>query len=297
MNVYDSVNLNEILEANPDVTCIGAFDGVHLGHQTLINMAKSISSKYQILTFDPVPKKFFNNMHKLLSTKDMKVELLSRFSPESIIFLNFEDVKDLIPEDFCNILNNKLNTKSIVVGKDFKFGKNREGDVNFLIKYFGNSNVHVLNDYVVNDSKISSTLIKSTINEGKLELANQYLGYSFKLKGKVEHGNRMGHKIGFPTANINVDVNLVTPKFGVYEVDVTKDDKTYKGVMNIGNRPTVSNDLKLSYEVHILDFDEDIYGSFLEVKFVSFIRDEIKFDNIEELKNQISIDIKSIKNK
>ena len=297
MNVYDSLNLNEILEANPDVTCIGAFDGVHLGHQALINMAKSISSKYQILTFDPVPKKFFNNMHKLLSTKDMKVDLLSRFSPESIIFLNFEDVKDLIPEDFCNILNNKLNTKSIVVGKDFKFGKNREGDVNFLIKYFGNSNVHVLNDYVVNDSKISSTLIKSTINEGKLELANQYLGYSFKLKGKVEHGNRMGHKIGFPTANINVDVNLVTPKFGVYEVDVTKADKTYKGVMNIGNRPTVSNDLKLSYEVHILDFDEDIYGSFLEVKFVSFIRDEIKFDNIEELKNQISIDIKSIKNK
>mgnify|MGYP001058533067 FL=1 len=297
MNVYDSVNLNEILEANPDVTCIGAFDGVHLGHQALINMAKSISSKYQILTFDPVPKKFFNNMHKLLSTKDMKVDLLSRFSPESIIFLNFEDVKDLIPEDFCNILNNKLNTKSIVVGKDFKFGKNREGDVNFLIKYFGNSNVHVLNDYVVNDSKISSTLIKSTINEGKLELANQYLGYSFKLKGKVEHGNRMGHKIGFPTANINVDVNIVTPKFGVYEVDVTKADKTYKGVMNIGNRPTVSNDLKLSYEVHILDFDEDIYGSFLGVELVSFIRDEIKFDNIEELKNQISIDIKSIKNK
>jgi len=297
MNVYDSVNLNEILEANPDVTCIGAFDGVHLGHQALINMAKSISSKYQILTFDPVPKKFFNNMHKLLSTKDMKVDLLSRFSPESILFLNFEDVKDLIPEDFCNILNNKLNTKSIVVGKDFKFGKNREGDVNFLIKYFGNSNVHVLNDYVVNDSKISSTLIKSTINEGKLELANQYLGYSFKLKGKVEHGNRMGHKIGFPTANINVDVNIVTPKFGVYEVDVTKADKTYKGVMNIGNRPTVSNDLKLSYEVHILDFDEDIYGSFLGVELVSFIRDEIKFDNIEELKNQISIDIKSIKNK
>ena len=297
MNVYDSLNLNEILEANPDVTCIGAFDGVHLGHQALINMAKSISSKYQILTFDPVPKKFFNNMHKLLSTKDMKVDLLGRLSPESIIFLNFEDVKDLIPEDFCNILNNKLNTKSIVVGKDFKFGKNREGDVNFLIKYFGNSNVHVLNDYVVNDSKISSTLIKSTINEGKLELANQYLGYSFKLKGKVEHGNRMGHKIGFPTANINVDVNLVTPKFGVYEVDVTKADKTYKGVMNIGNRPTVSNDLKLSYEVHILDFDEDIYGSFLGVELVSFIRDEIKFDNIEELKNQISIDIKSIKNK
>ena len=297
MNVYDSLNLNTVVDDKPDVTCIGAFDGVHLGHQALINMAKSISTKYQILTFDPVPKKYFDIMHRLLSTKDMKIDILSRFNPESVIFLNFEDVKDLNPKDFCNILEKKLNTKSIVVGKDFKFGKNREGDVNFLIKYFGKSNVHVLNDYVVNDSKISSTLIKSTINQGNLDLANQYLGYSYKLKGTVMHGNRMGHQIGFPTANISIDINLVVPKFGVYEVVVIKDDKTYKGVMNIGNRPTVSNDLKLSYEVHILDFDEDIYGSFLGVEFVSFIRDEIKFDNIEELKNQISIDIESIKNK
>ena len=297
MNVYDSLNLNEVLEAKPDVTCIGAFDGVHLGHQALVNMAKSISSKYQILTFDPVPKKYFNNLHKLLTTKEMKIDILSRLKPESIVFLNFEDVKDLSPKDFCNILNDKLNTKSIVVGKDFKFGKNRQGDVNFLISHFGNHNVHVLDDYFVKDSKISSTLIKSTINEGKLDLANQYLGYSFKLKGKVVHGNRMGHKIGFPTANINVDTDLVTPKFGVYEVVVTKEDQKYKGVMNVGNRPTVSNDLILSYEVHILEFDEDIYDSLLEVELTSFIRDEVKFDNIKQLKNQIAIDIKAIKNK
>jgi riboflavin kinase/FMN adenylyltransferase len=297
MNVYDSLNLNEVLEAKPDVTCIGAFDGVHLGHQALVNMAKSISSKYQILTFDPVPKKYFNNLHKLLTTKEMKVDILSRLKPESIVFLNFEDVKDLSPKDFCNILNDKLNTKSIVVGKDFKFGKNRQGDVNFLISHFGNHNVHVLDDYFVKDSKISSTLIKSTINEGKLDLANQYLGYSFKLKGKVVHGNRMGHKIGYPTANINIDTDLVTPKFGVYEVVVTKEDQKYKGVMNVGNKPTVSNDLILSYEVHILEFDEDIYDSLLEVELTSFIREEVKFDNIKQLKNQIAIDIKAIKNK
>ena len=297
MNVYDSLNLNEVLEAKPDVTCIGAFDGVHLGHQALVNMAKSISSKYQILTFDPVPKKYFNNLHKLLTTKEMKIDILSRLKPESIVFLNFEDVKDLSPEDFCDILNDKLNTKSIVVGKDFKFGKNRQGDVNFLISHFGKHNVHVLDDYVVKDSKISSTLIKSTINEGKLDLANQYLGYSFKLKGKVVHGNRMGHKIGFPTANINVDTDLVTPKFGVYEVVVTKEDQKYKGVMNVGYKPTVSNDLILSYEVHILEFDEDIYDSLLEVELTSFIREEVKFDNIKQLKNQIAIDIKAIKNK
>ena len=296
MNVYDNLDLNNVLDAKPDVTCIGAFDGVHLGHQAIVNMAKSISSKYQILTFDPVPKKYFNNIHKLLTTKDMKVDILSRFNPESVIFLNFEDVKDLSPKDFCNILNEKLNTKKIVVGKDFKFGKNREGDVDFLIKYFGNSNVLVLDDHVVNDSKISSTLIKSTLTDGKIELANKYLGYPFKLQGKVEHGNRMGHKIGFPTANISIDINLVTPKFGVYEVAVIKDDRTYKGVMNIGQRPTVSNDLKLSYEVHILEFDDDIYESVLEVQLVSFIRGEIKFDNIEQLKAQIAIDIKSIKN-
>ena len=297
MNVYDSLNLNTVVDDKPDVTCIGAFDGVHLGHQALINMAKSISTKYQILTFDPVPKKYFDIMHRLLSTKDMKIDILSRFNPESVIFLNFEDVKDLNPKDFCNILEKKLNTKSIVVGKDFKFGKNREGDVNFLIKYFGKSNVHVLNDYVVNDSKISSTLIKSTINQGNLDLANQYLGYSYKLKGTVIHGNRMGHQIGFPTANISIDINLVVPKFGVYEVVVIKDDKTYKGVMNIGNKPTVSDDINLSYEVHILDFDEDIYESVLEVELLSFIREEIKFDNIDQLKTQIALDIKSIKNK
>jgi riboflavin kinase/FMN adenylyltransferase len=289
--------LNEVLDAKPEVTCIGAFDGVHLGHQALVNMAKSISSKYQILTFDPVPKKYFNNLHKLLTTKEMKVDILSRLKPESIVFLNFEDVKDLSPKDFCNILNDKLNTKSIVVGKDFKFGKNRQGDVNVLISHFGKQNVYVLDDYVVKDSKISSTLIKSTINEGKLDLANQYLGYSFKLKGKVVHGNRMGHKIGFPTANINVDTDLVTPKFGVYEVVVTKEDQKYKGVMNVGNKPTVSNDLILSYEVHILEFDEDIYDSLLEVELTSFIREEVKFDNIKQLKNQIAIDIKAIKNK
>ena len=297
MNVYDSLNLNTVVDDKPDVTCIGAFDGVHLGHQALINMAKSISTKYQILTFDPVPKKYFDIMHRLLSTKDMKIDILSRFNPESVIFLNFEDVKDLNPKDFCNILEKKLNTKSIVVGKDFKFGKNREGDVNFLIKYFGKSNVHVLNDYVVNDSKISSTLIKSTINQGNLDLANQYLGYSYKLKGTVMHGNRMGHQIGFPTANISIDINLVVPKFGVYEVVVIKDDKTYKGVMNVGNKPTVSDDINLCYEVHILDFDEDIYESVLEVELLSFIREEIKFDNIDQLKTQIALDIKSIKNK
>ena len=297
MNVYDSLNLNTVVDDKPEVTCIGAFDGVHLGHQALINTAKSISSKYQILTFDPVPKKYFDIMHRLLSTKDMKLDILSRFNPESVIFLNFEDVKDLNPKDFCNILEKKLNTKSIVVGKDFKFGKNREGDVNFLIKHFGKSNVHVLNDYVVNDSKISSTLIKSTINQGNLDLANQYLGYSYKLKGTVMHGNRMGHQIGFPTANISIDINLVVPKFGVYEVVVIKDDKTYKGVMNIGNKPTVSDDINLSYEVHILDFDEDIYESVLEVELLSFIREEIKFDNIDQLKTQIALDIKSIKNK
>ncbi len=296
MNVYDSLNLNKVVDVKSDVTCIGAFDGVHLGHQALVKMAKSISSKYQILTFDPVPKKYFDHMHKLLTTKDMKLDILSIYEPDSVIVLNFEDVKDLSPKDFCNLLEKKLNTKSIVVGNDFKFGKNRQGDVDFLIGYFGKSNVHVLNDYILDDSKISSTLIKSSIKEGKLDLANQYLGYLFKIKGRVEHGNRIGREIGYPTANIEVDKNLITPKFGVYEVVVKKDDKTYKGVMNIGNRPTVSNDLKLSYEVHILNFDEEIYDSILEIEFVSFIRDEIKFENIEKLKNQIEIDIKSIKN-
>jgi len=297
MNVYDSLNLNEVLEAKPDVTCIGAFDGVHLGHMELIKFAKTVSSKYQILTFDPIPKKYFNNEHELLSTKQMKINILSKNNPESIIFLSFENIKELSPLDFCNILSEKLNTSAIVVGRDFKFGKDRVGDVKFLIKYFGKSNVHVLSDYEVNNLKVSSTLIKSSISDGKIDLANKLLGYTFSLKGKVIHGNRMGHSIGFPTANMKIDKELVIPKFGVYEVIVTIKEKKYKGLMNIGKKPTVSEEFNLSHEVHILDFNEDIYDSILEVELQSFIREEIKFENINQLKAQIAIDIKSIKNK
>lgn len=297
MKVYDNLDFSKVIEAKPDITCIGAFDGIHLGHQALIKLAKTVSSNYQILTFEPVPKKYFNNLHELLSTKDMKVDILSKHNPDSIIFMNFEDVKDLSPVNFCTILSNKLNTKSIVVGKDFKFGKNREGDVNFLIKHFGSANVHVLDDYEVNDVKISSTLIKSSISEGKLNLANQYLGYNFKLTGKVVHGNRKGHEIGFPTANIAINTNLVVPKYGVYEVKVLVNDEIHEGIMNIGIRPTVSNELKVSFETHILNFDEDIYDSVIEVELLSFIREEIKFKNLQQLQSQILIDINSIKNK
>lgn len=297
MNVYENLDINTNLDNNPDITCIGAFDGVHLGHMELIKFAKTVSSKYQILTFDPIPKKYFNNEHELLSTKQMKINILSKNNPESIIFLSFENIKELSPLDFCNILSEKLNTSAIVVGRDFKFGKNRVGDVKFLIKYFGNSNVHVLNDYEVNNLKVSSTLIKSSISDGKIDLANKLLGYTFSLKGKVIHGNRMGQNIGFPTANMKIDKELVIPKFGVYEVIVTIKEKKYKGLMNIGKKPTVSEEFNLSHEVHILDFNEDIYDSILEVELQSFIREEIKFENINQLKAQIAIDIKSIKNK
>lgn len=297
MNVYENLDINTNLDNNPDITCIGAFDGVHLGHMELIKFAKTVSSKYQILTFDPIPKKYFNNEHELLSTKQMKINILSKNNPESIIFLSFENIKELSPLDFCNILSEKLNTSAIVVGRDFKFGKDRVGDVKFLIKYFGKSNVHVLNDYEVNNLKVSSTLIKSSISDGKIDLANKLLGYTFSLKGKVIHGNRMGHSIGFPTANMKIDKELVIPKFGVYEVIVIIKEKKYKGLMNIGKKPTVSEEFNLSHEVHILDFNEDIYDSIIEVELQSFIREEIKFENINQLKAQIAIDIKSIKNK
>jgi riboflavin kinase/FMN adenylyltransferase len=297
MNVYENLDINTNLDNNPDITCIGAFDGVHLGHMELIKFAKTVSSKYQILTFDPIPKKYFNNEHELLSTKQMKINILSKNNPESIIFLSFENIKELSPLDFCNILSEKLNTSAIVVGRDFKFGKNRVGDVKFLIKYFGKSNVHVLNDYEVNNLKVSSTLIKSSISDGKIDLANKLLGYTFSLKGKVIHGSRMGHSIGFPTANMKIDKELVIPKFGVYEVIVIIKEKKYKGLMNIGKKPTVSEEFNLSHEVHILDFNEDIYDSIIEVELQSFIREEIKFENINQLKAQIAIDIKSIKNK
>ena len=294
MRIYKNFTSDNFIDEEISALCIGGFDGVHLGHQELLKFTKESSNIFQIITFDILPKKYFNNEHKLLTANNEKIELFKKYEPSNLVFINFEHVLKFSPKTFCDMLKNNMKAKSIYVGNDFKFGANREGDVNYLIKYFGENSIHTIEDYDHNNEKISSTLIKSFLNDGQIEHANAALGYEYSLSGSVIKGDQRGSQIGFPTANMNVDNNIQIPKNGVYKVNVYINEILYEGIMNIGHKPTVSEDTRLSLEVHIFDFNDDIYDADLTVYFKKFIRDEIKFSSIDELIQQISKDIEDI---
>ena len=294
MRIYKNFTSDNFIDDEIPAVCIGGFDGVHLGHQELLKFTKESSNTFQIITFDTLPKKYFNNEHKLLTTNNEKIELFKKYEPSNLVFINFEHVLKFSPKTFCDMLKNNMKAKSIYVGNDFKFGANREGDVNYLIKYFGENSIHTIEDYDHNNEKISSTLIKSFLNDGQIEHANAALGYEYSLSGSVIKGDQRGSQIGFPTANMNVDNNIQIPKNGVYKVNVYLNEILYEGIMNIGHKPTVSEGTRLSLEVHIFDFNDDIYDADLTVYFKKFIRDEIKFSSIDELIQQISKDIEEI---
>ena len=294
MRIYKNFTSDNFIDDEIPAVCIGGFDGVHLGHQELLKFTKESSNTFQIITFDTLPKKYFNNEHKLLTTNNEKIELFKKYEPSNLVFINFEHVLKFSPKTFCDMLKNNMKAKSIYVGNDFKFGANREGDVNYLIKYFGENSIHTIEDYDHNNEKISSTLIKSFLDDGQIEHANAALGYEYSLSGSVIKGDQRGSQIGFPTANMNVDNNIQIPKNGVYKVNVYLNEILYEGIMNIGHKPTVSEDTRLSLEVHIFDFNDDIYDADLTVYFNKFIRDEIKFSSIDELIQQISKDIEEI---
>ena len=294
MRIYKNFTSDNFIDDEIPAVCIGGFDGVHLGHQELLKFTKESSNTFQIITFDTLPKKYFNNEHKLLTTNNEKIELFKKYEPSNLVFINFEHVLKFSPKTFCDMLKNNMKAKSIYVGNDFKFGANREGDVNYLIKYFGENSIHTIEDYDHNNEKISSTLIKSFLNDGQIEHANAALGYEYSLSGSVIKGDQRGSQIGFPTANMNVDNNIQIPKNGVYKVNVYLNEILYEGIMNIGHKPTVSEDTRLSLEVHIFDFNDDIYDADITVYFKKFIRDEIKFSSIDELIQQISKDIEEI---
>ena len=294
MRIYKNFTSDNFIDDEIPAVCIGGFDGVHLGHQELLKFTKESSNTFQIITFDTLPKKYFNDEHKLLTTNNEKIELFKKYEPSNLVFINFEHVLKFSPKTFCDMLKNNMKAKSIYVGNDFKFGANREGDVNYLIKYFGENSIHTIEDYDHNNEKISSTLIKSFLDDGQIEHANAALGYEYSLSGSVIKGDQRGSQIGFPTANMNVDNNIQIPKNGVYKVNVYLNEILYEGIMNIGHKPTVSEDTRLSLEVHIFDFNDDIYDADLTVYFNKFIRDEIKFSSIDELIQQISKDIEEI---
>ena len=284
---------------------IGNFDGFHKGHQAILRQVKDTSLKNNlssaIMSFNPHPRTFFNNSNENFNiyTKEEKLIFLKKFDIE--IYIDFEfnsNLSQLTPEDFVkNILVDKLNITSLVVGSEFRFGKDRKGNVNTLNdlskKY--NYNVHLVDSIMLKDmsSKYSSSIIRKKITEGKIEDVTNSLGRQWYMKGIVIEGQKKARDINFPTANI-APGNHILPKKGVYAVDVIFNNKTYVGISNFGFRPTVDG-TKLLLETHLFNFDQEIYGKELTVRFHTFIRPEVKFSNFKELTKQIKKDVEKAK--
>lgn len=300
---------DELTKIPHPVLTIGTFDGVHLGHQKIIQQlndeAKKVGGESVLFTFYPHPRMvLFPDSHglKLIQTQVEKLEKLQRIGLQNVIVHPFtKEFSRLTATEFVrDYLVNKLNIKTIVIGYDHQFGKNREGTLE-LLQELGpiyDFNVIEIGAEDINEVNVSSTKIRNALQEGQVTLANTYLGEPFELNGKIIHGEGIGNKLGFPTANIDIENDIkIVPKTGVYAVRVVRENKSeYFGILNIGNRPTVNNDGNCSIEVHILDFNTDIYGEELTVKLLKRVRNEEKYINTDALKAQISKDEALVRN-
>jgi riboflavin kinase/FMN adenylyltransferase len=285
------------------VITIGNFDGVHIGHQTLfhevIEKAESLGGTSIVMTFEPHPIRVLkqNKQPVLITLHEQKVELIESSGIDVLICIPFtKDFAAISAKDFVeDVLLTRVGMKAIVVGEDYTFGKNREGDLDLLqalSKNFGFEVIvaHWIKTSKGKDGRISSTKTRELIMEGKVDEAQKLLGRYYQMRGIVTTGFNRGEKLlGFPTANINLHDELC-PKTGIYAVTVECGNELYKGVANIGYSPTFE-DKGFAVEVHILDFNENIYGRKIRINFVKHIRDEIKFSDISDLVDQIKKDI------
>lgn len=252
-----------------------------------------------LLTFFPHPRMVLQKDSdiKLLNTIDEKAKLLEKTGLQNLIIHPFDlDFSRLTAEEFVkNILVDKLNIGKIIIGYDHRFGRNRTADINDLIA-FGkqyNFDVEQISAEEINQTPVSSTKVRNALLEGNIAQANSFLGYPYFITGKVIHGKKLGRKLGFPTANISVEEKYkLIPKNGVYVVKATIENNNYFGMMSIGINPTLPNE-KFSVEVNLFDFDSDIYDKEITIEFLKRIRDEEKFNSLEELKIQIEKDQKT----
>ena len=279
---------------------IGTFDGVHFGHQKiiekLVNEAKKANKKSVLLTFFPHPRMVLQKdaSLELINTIDERSALLERTGLDYLIIHPFskEFSRTTALEFVRDILVNQLNISKLIIGYDHHFGKNREGNITQLTEYshlYG-FKVEEIPAQDIDDVSVSSTKIRRALASGNLKTANNYLGYNFMLNGNVINGKQLGGRIGYPTANIDVKENYkLIPKTGVYVVKSNIDNKTIFGMMNIGNRPTVNGNHQ-TIEVHFFDFNQDLYHQNLTIELIYFLRDEEKFDSIDSLIHQLKKD-------
>lgn len=304
MKIY--TDLKDFSALNPVVT-IGTFDGVHLGHRKVIRrlqeLAHRVNGETVIFTFYPHPRLVLseeNNGLRLINTLEEKKVLLEAAGIDHLVIYPFtKEFSKLSYVEFVEqILVKQLGMRYLVVGYDHRFGHNREGKYEDLKVFADQLNFKIERQDVLNMDAInvSSTKIRKAIGEGDINTANKYLGYRFFIKGDVVDGKKLGSKIGFPTANIDPQESYkLVPKDGVYAVKVDVDDKRYLGMLNIGVRPTVNNQLdNRSIEVHILDFDQDIYYKNITIHFYKRIRNEQFFASIDDLKAQLVKDKEAV---
>lgn len=297
MKVYENFKTEDFINSTEIVTSIGGFDGIHLGHQALFKKAYETSNgNFQIVTFNEIPKIYFNNALKPILSQEQRTQFFEEQNPKNIVYLDFQSVNSMNALDFCKFLQNNLKTTKLVIGKDFKFGNKRVGDVNTLIDYFGENNVILLHDYLISSEKVSTTKIRLFYSQGDIKNAEKYLGRPISYRGIVVKGKQLGSTIGIPTANIELNQQTELPRFGVYAVKINVNSQVYLGCMNIGINPTVDSNGQTKIEIHILDFDKNIYDQQVSFELIDFIRDEKKFNSVEELKLQITTDIAEIKN-
>jgi riboflavin kinase/FMN adenylyltransferase len=298
MKVVTSLSALPILR-NPIVT-LGTYDGVHIGHRSilkkLINKAKDTGKDSMLITFDPHPRIALGlGEISLLSTLDEKIELLSETGLDYLLILPFtKEFSTQGANDFItNVLIEQLNISEIMLGYDHKFGHNREGDVQLLAEVLTKTNRFVteIPAQDVDEIIVSSTKIRAALIQGEVERANRLLGYNYQINGKVVTGNQLGRTIGFPTANIEpTNPSKLIPGDGVYAVKFWVKDSTHMGMMNIGVRPTVSNSQHRVIEVHLFDFNADIYGESVRITVCNHIRGEQVFSGLEALTEQLKKD-------
>ena len=291
------------------VITIGTFDGVHMGHRQVIEKLKveadSIGGESVIVTFHPHPRKVVSSTIlgiRLINTLDEKIELLEQLGIDHLVVVPFTDAFANQPaEAYVQIfLISKFNPHTLIIGYDHRFGKERKGDYLLLEKMSKESGFNLLeiSKHVLDEIAISSTNIREALLEGKLEIANRLLGYEFFFSGTVVHGNKLGKKLGYPTANLLLeDEEKIVPADGIYAVyaAINNSGKRLKGMMSIGFRPTVDGKKRV-IEVNIFDFNEEIYGNTLRVYVKKYLREEIKYENLQDLVSQIDKDkVESLK--
>jgi len=295
-------NTTEFFIEEPTVISLGKFDGIHRGHELLLEqLLKKKREGYAtvIFTFDIPPKKALEEEDaKVLTTNEEKMHMFESFGIDYLIECPFTpQVMSMEPEVFIEMLIKNLSVKYIVAGEDFRFGRNRRGDYRMLQKYAKELSYEaiILPKMKEEERDISSTFVREEIVAGRIERANNLLGYPYFVSGEVKHGNQIGRTIGFPTINLIPPENKLLPAFGVYITKVTIDGIVYQGVTNVGRKPTIEGENPVGIETHILDFRQDVYDKVVIVTFIKKIRDEQKFANLEGLLAQLRLDVNEAK--